>query len=44
MLFFSSKEVAVPWLEDNPGMAILSIEEAWQLAYAVWIEPVQQLS
>lgn len=44
MHFFGSKEVATSWLKDNPGMAILSIEEAWQLAYAVWIEPLQQLS
>ena len=44
MHFFGSKEVATPWLKDNPVMAILSIEEAWQLAYAVWIEPIQQLS
>jgi alkylmercury lyase len=44
MHFFSSKIVAIPWLEDHPGMAILSIEEAWQLAYRVWIEPSQRES
>ena len=44
MHFFGSKEAATPWLKDNPGLAILSIDEAWQLTYAVWIEPLQQLS
>jgi alkylmercury lyase len=37
--FFSSREAASTWLVAHPGTAILSAEEAWQLAREVWIEP-----
>lgn len=39
MHFFCSKAVAVQWLATHPDVAILSVDEAWQLAYTVWIEP-----
>ncbi len=41
MHFFSSREAARAWLIAHPGLAILSVEEAWQLAREVWIEPFQ---
>lgn len=37
--FFSSHEAASTWLVEHPGMAILSLDEAWQLAREVWIKP-----
>lgn len=43
MHFFSSREAASTWLVTHPEVAILSIDEAWQLANAVWVEPVGDL-
>lgn len=37
--FFSSREAASTWTATHPGMAILSVDEAWQLAHEVWIKP-----
>jgi len=37
--FFSSHEAASTWLVAHPGMAILSLDEAWQLAREVWVKP-----
>lgn len=39
MHFFSSREAASTWLVAHPGVAIISLAEAWQLAYRVWVEP-----
>lgn len=33
--FFSSAEAAASWLSQHPDAAILSVEQAWQLGYAV---------
>jgi hypothetical protein len=44
MHFFHSQEAAVSWLKAHPGVAVLSIDEAWQLAYTVWIEPLAELN
>jgi alkylmercury lyase len=41
MHFFSSGEAARPWLIAHPGLVIFSVQEAWQLAHEVWIEPFQ---
>jgi alkylmercury lyase len=43
MHFFRSQEAAIPWLEANPGMVLLSLDEAWQLGYTVFIEPLSEL-
>jgi alkylmercury lyase len=43
MHFFRSGEAAIPWLEANPGIVLLSLDEAWQLAYTVFIEPLSEL-
>lgn len=37
--FFSAYEAASTWLVEHPGMAILSLDETWQLAREVWIKP-----
>lgn len=37
--FFGSHEAASTWLATHPGLAILSVHEAWQLAHEVWIKP-----
>ena len=39
MHFFSSPEATSSWLVAHPGVTILSVDEAWQLAYQVWIKP-----
>jgi len=41
--FFCSRKVAALWLEANPDKALLSIDEAWQLVYAVWVKPFQKI-
>lgn len=41
MHFFSSREAASTWLIGQPGVTILSVAEAWQLAREVWIKPFQ---
>jgi alkylmercury lyase len=38
MHFFTSRETAATWLKDRPGIAIFSVEEAWQLAQANWLD------
>jgi alkylmercury lyase len=38
MHFFSSRAAADEWLRDRPGVAVLTIAEAWQLAKAIWID------
>ncbi len=38
MNFFSSLPAAEEWLKDRPGIAILTVEEAWQLAKVNWID------
>lgn len=38
MHFFTSRETAETWLEDRPGIAIFTVEEAWQLAKANWLD------
>ena len=38
MHFFSSRAAADEWLRDRPGVAVLKIAEAWQLAKAIWID------
>jgi alkylmercury lyase len=40
MHFFSSCEAAAQWLGSDSDVAILALEEAWQLAHTVWVEPV----
>ena len=40
MHFFSSREAAEKWLKENPTVAILTPDEAFQLARANWIEPM----
>ncbi len=43
MHFFGSRETAVAWLKNRPGIAIFSVEEAWQLAQAHWLEKKRQM-
>jgi alkylmercury lyase len=43
MHFFSSREAAGAWLIAQPGITILSVSEAWQLAHQVCIEPFRTL-
>lgn len=38
MFFFSSLKAAEEWVVDHPGIAILTVQEAYQLAYVNWIE------
>ncbi len=38
MYFFTSRETAETWLKDSPGIAIFTVEEAWQLAKAHWLD------
>ncbi len=35
--FFSSREAAASWLQNRPGVAILTVPEAYRLAYENWI-------
>lgn len=39
MHFLSSPAAARQWLATHPDVAILTMDEAWQLAYTVWIAP-----
>jgi len=36
MYFFESRNAAETWLKDRPGIAILTVEEAYQLARVHW--------
>ena len=38
MHFFSSRESAEKWLQERSGIAVLTVEEAWQLARANWLD------
>lgn len=38
MYFFSRRTAAEKWIEDYPGAVIFTVEEAWQLAKAHWID------
>lgn len=38
MHFFASHETAEIWLQDRPGIAIFTVEEAWQLAKENWLD------
>lgn len=40
MHFFSSPDAAGTWLVAHPDVILLSLEEAWRLVCAVWIEPI----
>lgn len=42
MNFFSSRTAAEEWVKDFPGVAIFTIEEAWQLARVHWLDRRQQ--
>jgi alkylmercury lyase len=43
MLFFASRESAAIWAEDRLGIAILTVEEVYQLARRFQIKPAKQL-
>jgi alkylmercury lyase len=43
MHFFHSRETAEIWLKDRPGIAILTVAEAWELAQENWLEKKRQL-
>ena len=43
MRFFASRESAEVWLKDRPGIAVLTVDEAWQLAKANWIDRRRQM-
>ena len=38
MYFFGSRDAAKTWLKDRPGIAILTVEEAYQLARVHWVD------
>ena len=41
MHFFSSRDMAETWLAAHPDATLLSVAEAWELARAVFIEPMR---
>ena len=43
MHFFSSREAASSWVEEHPGVAVLTLDEAFRLAQEVWVEPWRKL-
>jgi hypothetical protein len=43
MHYFASRESAETWLKDHPGVAIFTVDEAWQLAKANWLDRRRQL-
>lgn len=43
MHFFSARDVAAQWLSPHSDVAVLTLEEAWQLVHAVWIEPMAKI-
>lgn len=43
MLFFASRESAEIWIDDHPGVAILTVEEVYQLARKFQLEPARRL-
>jgi alkylmercury lyase len=44
IFFFSSRRAAEQWAEENPDVAIFSVEDAFRLAHAVYVLPVQHYS
>ena len=38
MYFFSTRTAAEKWTNDYPGVVIFTVEEAWQLARAHWLD------
>jgi hypothetical protein len=38
MHFFATRAAAEAWVKDHPGVAILSLEEAFELARVHWID------
>lgn len=38
MYFFSSRQSAEMWVQESPGIAIFTVDEAWQLAKANWLD------
>jgi hypothetical protein len=42
MYFFSTRTAAEQWIKDYPGVVILTVEDAWQLAKAHWIDRRRQ--
>ena len=43
MLFFASRESAETWVGDHPGVAILTVEEVYQLAREFQIDSAKRL-
>ena len=43
MLFFSSRESARTWAKNRPGIAILTVEEVYQLAREFQIYPAREM-
>lgn len=43
MNFFGSRESAQIWLKDNPGVSILKVDEAFDIAMQFQIEPARRL-
>ncbi|HAC17748.1 MAG TPA: hypothetical protein EYN72_09825 [Dehalococcoidia bacterium] len=39
MHFFSSREGAESWVGGRPGIAVLNLDEAFELAQEVWVRP-----
>lgn len=42
MFFFESRDAGESWVRDHPGVAILSVEEAFELARLRFIEPARR--
>jgi hypothetical protein len=42
MFFFASRDAGESWVRDHPGVAILNVEEAFELARLRFIEPARQ--
>jgi len=43
MFYFASKESANQWVIDHSDVAILTVQEAFELAKQVWLEPRKQI-
>jgi alkylmercury lyase len=43
MHFFGSRESAEEWLQDRPGISILTVEEVFEIATLFQIEPARRL-
>jgi alkylmercury lyase len=42
MLFFAHRTAAQTWMRDRPGLAVLSVEDAFELARQHFIEPARR--